>query len=1792
MKIKVKNKKKWVVIISISLVLGILIYVLQNTGIVSQSLNLLLTPYLEKTLKRKVYIGKISSNFFNKIILKDIIVSDSGSFEEGIFLKSKRVVFYYNFWDIFRKKEKSKINKVVVVSPHLFLTKEENKWNIGKVTSSAKSSLPFVLLPKEVIVKKGKLFIDEEGKYFSFQDVSGEFNFYQDKIITGNIWVKREIGTKEKLKLFGHVDLNKKSFDLNVDMKEIDPAYCSEFIKWSPRIKFLEGKLDLNFCIKGIFPLKKEFLKQVIFDGTINLKKGVVKIDPYPEKLSNINGKLVLNNKKIEVSKLTLDIADSPFSFSGRIENPVLQPNFNLQLLSQDFDFSLLRKLFSQGKYLEEMKLEGRGKIDLKVKGSISDLIFTGEVKGEKGRINDAQIDNLMVDFKYNKNVFNLSKFSFQMGEGGVYAGGVLDFNLPALVEKPDFFIYAKNINLDFLSKMFGLGEIEGKSNFYLKVKGSLLSPRITGKISLFDLNMEEEKFKTLRAGFKYENKRLEITGKTDNQRYKIRSRVELTKERIKIDAFNVVLSNKGKINIVGSILNEKDKKVDLKLNAENIEGKELPYLKRYFHDIEGGFDFKGRVKGKLIAPFLSGRLFSSNLMIAGNSSDFNAQIKLNKDVLDIVSFKLSEYSGFFKMKLKGDKIGKAKLTANLAKAKMFFTLFGLPEANIDNQTELTGTLLIDGSFGDFKRLKVEGKIDLSPLVGFKEVSLDRVKADFFIENKVLKINTLHVGQKNGEALVCGLIGLDNRAESENKIKLAVNFTSFQSGEVIINGKTDYTGSIIYQPTLNIEGNMRSSNLKVNDKEFKKASSNIGYKEKTINFTSLNLDEEYKGKLKIDFSKKPNVKGNMSVNIKKISSLFSLVPDKFSKLSIPKGQIKGKFFISGLLSDPDIRAYLHIFKAQFRNINFDFLSNLFYHKGRLKVKTNLLQIGKEGRVYVSGSVSFKDKQVEGAGTNLLFKLSKINLKLLKNLLKTEKKIKLEGIAGGTLNLTGSLSDPVWVGDIQTCNGNIESFKFRELDTKFILTDKKIMFSRFSAKREEGEIVFSPGSYFDFNQSDLWQFQIKPVLKNINLFNVSFFGGFQGKGSVGFSPVLKVKAEVITDNLWVNHHNFEKENLKISFHKNQLEFISFNEKDKYLEGKIDFSNKPAIIFDKVKIYKKGEEIFSAGGLLDVEKDKTNLLIRGLNSGIEVETVINLLNIRIFQMTGRSRFNLKIKGNLKEPFFSCNLDIMQGSLAGLKFDNLKSSLYTKKRMIIIEELNVTRKNEHLLTGSGEIPFVFTQKGKEENRMQKLNLSLSLQSKEGLSLLSSLSDKIKKIKGDVEGKLKVKGTLAKPEIKGYLAINDAQISSKDVMRKIKNFKVDIQMEGEQIRIKKIYGEIGKGNINIWGRMHLKEFFKLEKFDLYMETSKERGIPLSLKDIPIPQNTFFDRLFPNLPSSGEAKISAHFYGNSQDYHIDGTAELFNTHFTYPPVPMKKIWEDRAYRESKQWSFLNQAIWNFQINAVENVWYENQFANANVKGWIKLKDKTKKIRVSGKVEAIKGDVNYVGTNFEIKEATLEFKDGVGYLEGKAETLVQRLESQTSDDGRWTEDIIVMVFEKGKLGEVKPIFYSKNFPDTNSEQAMRLAIAGVDVDNMPAEERETFLKREVVRLLDSTLASPFIKNILKRTGLLDVVKVTKEDEKVEQNGYSTIDTQSGQASIWNGTTITVGKYLNDRLFLGYSLGLYDKLQNKLDIKQEIEMSYRLKRSLYIKSILGLEEEEKKVFLEHQWRFGWQEEKEE
>lgn len=1798
-------KKRWLIVIAVFLLLNLSIYIMLQTGILSQSLTLLVTPYIEKTFNRKVYMGKISLNFINKIVINDVIVSNPGTFEEGVFFKSHKIVLYCNLWHIFSRREKSSVNKIVFFSPHLFLSKKEDKWNLSRKSLSKKQTPPFLLLPKEVIFKEGKINLDIEDvmgkkRCFYLQDVSGKLNLYKKGIISGDVWLGRDADFLEKLRISGDINLDKKFFDLKVNVKSLDSNYCTKLIKWNEKVKLVGGKLNLDFFLKGFFPLKKDFLKGITFGGVADLKKGVVKITDYPFDLSHINGRLMFNNKEIEVSNLHINIGNSPVSLSGKIKNPLSLPAFDLNVFSSCFDFSLFPKIFPNRDYLKKINPHGKSKININIGGTTSNLIFTGKMRGEENRINNIKIEDLVMDFEYSENILNLTNLFFRIGEGEVFGNGTLDFNIPSSVTaitEQGFLLRAKNIDISLLKEALGLKKIIGMSNLSFQVKGPILFPQIKGRINLLDLHLGEERFKSFKVDFKYQNEKLEIVGETDDKHYKFRSHVEIKKDKLKINKFNIVMFDKGEIDILGNIYRQGIKKINLKVKARDIDCKKMPYFKQYFDKGKGLFNFTGEVKGDINTPILDGKLFSSNLMVNGAVLDFSTKIWMTKHILHISSFKLNGYSGFIRVRLDKERTGEAKLIAKDADVRILFDLFNLPFPDLDNQTKLKGMVAFNGSFKNLEKLKIKGEIELSPLVSFKKVSLDKLKIDFSIINRILTINNFYAEQKKGKASLSGTVGLNKQIDNETKF--FTDFTNFQIGYVKLNGKIDYVGGVVYQPTLTMKGDMEAFNLRLNSKKYKLASSKVSYKHKVFHFTSFNLGKEYQGWFKFNFLKTPLVEGELFINVDKISSIFSLLPTKVESSSMPKGQIKGKVWISGILSNPNIKTNLRILDGQFRNIDFTFLSTILYYNGLLTIESAFGRFKEGGEIGILGSVYLKKKFENLEQLNLTFSLNRVNLRFLECFLKKDKKIKLKGITQGKVRLGGSFPAPLVSANIKMKldHTNIGPFDIKEIETRFILTNKKITFSHFSAQEEEGKIQLLSGSFLDFSKLPLWQFQIAPVLKNINFAGISFFGGFQGKGDIRFSPVLEIKSEILTNNLWVNQYNFEKETVKVSFEKNRLKFLPVSKKNRYLLGEVNLDNKFMFVFDKVRLIRDGNEIFSLNGKIDLKEDKTDLLIKGLNEGVDVGSIMSLLNITAPQMSGKSKFNLRLRGNLKYPLFSCNMDIKEGSLGDFEFDNLRSSLYTKGKAIIINQLDIIKKERYFLSGSGEIPFIFTQAQRkevkeQERKTQEINVNFSLiQGEGGLVALSSLSDKIKKAKGDIEGNLKISGTLSKPDVKGYLLIYDAEIYGKDIMRKVKNLKVDIQLIDNQIRIRKIYGKVGKGDINIWGRIYLKEFFGVERFDIYMETSKEKGIPIFLEDIPIPQSTVFDRLFPNLSSRGEVKLSAHLYGEPMAYYIDGVAELVDTHFTYPPLSIKKIWEARGYKKGKGWTFLNQAIWNFQINTGENVWYENEFVNVNIKGGLRLKGKTKEIKVSGKIEAIKGDLNYLKTTFSIKEANLEFQNGVGYLEGKAETRVQRVEPQSKEESKWVEDVVVMILEKGRLGQVKPKFVSKNYPHTSQEEAMRLAITGVDVGNMTPQDKEVFLKREVVRLVDATLASPLIKNVLRRTGLVDIVKVTRK-EQVAEGTETPVNSDTEVSDILKGTTITLGKYLSDRFFLGYSMGLHEELQDRLSLRQEVEMSYRLKHRLYLKGLLGLGESEKKVFLEHQWRFGWEKEEKE
>jgi translocation and assembly module TamB len=299
------------------------------------------------------------------------------------------------------------------------------------------------------------------------------------------------------------------------------------------------------------------------------------------------------------------------------------------------------------------------------------------------------------------------------------------------------------------------------------------------------------------------------------------------------------------------------------------------------------------------------------------------------------------------------------------------------------------------------------------------------------------------------------------------------------------------------------------------------------------------------------------------------------------------------------------------------------------------------------------------------------------------------------------------------------------------------------------------------------------------------------------------------------------------------------------------------------------------------------------------------------------------------------------------------------------------------------------------------------------------------------------------------------------------------------------------------------------------------------------------------------------HAFGQLKDYQLTGNITLTNTHLTYPPK--------RSAAGSSSIDWLDYAHWNLEIVGGENTWYENELVEANVKGKLAFTGPTDALNVSGRVEAVRGTLQYLGNDFRIREAALDFYNNTAYLAGIAEAQV-------------AQDMVILTVNKNKLDDIRPHFTSRNDPQMSEQKVINMLVYGPKINQLTGEEQNKVLVKEMLKIVDSTLNTRIIKPVVKKLGLDRVIDVVRIKTEVTQHAA-----EGTAGPVWKGSSVSIGKYLGSRFFLGYNTILEEELNsNKLALKHQVEMDYHLKGSKYLK--MRIDEKERFMGIENQIRF--------
>ncbi|MBN1621463.1 MAG: translocation/assembly module TamB domain-containing protein [Endomicrobiales bacterium] len=1037
---------------------------------------------------------------------------------------------------------------------------------------------------------------------------------------------------------------------------------------------------------------------------------------------------------------------------------------------------------------------------------------------------------------------------------------------------------------------------------------------------------------------------------------------------------------------------------------------------------------------------------------------------------------------------------------------------------------------------------KREGKINISlNNLFYDKTYMGDGRMTFWMTPKVAIIKNLSLHSGKGTITGHGQIGLES---GNNPCNIALKFHNYPIKNNLIHGPLEIKGKLHRNALWEFTGKLYSEIFQFSHWPKRSLKAKINISKNEVIISELIWYTLAKGELIFDLNQNIVTGGFQLSNI----PLENLVRNM-------QGYLEGEVDISGKMFSPTIKLKYRVPETKYKSITFTHngkisLINKSVYFEEVNISTGTSKLELKGRIWPKLTL-----------IGDMYSISPSNIKPLVKL-----PFNLDGSFTGPIKIDGNLDAPEITMELKAKNILIDKNEIDEIKFKLKTTKSNIEIENLVAKFKDSELHFLKDSIVDLQNKYV---DLKTECRNIHLGPIDLFGSLNIKGNwfITLDKKVSITTVIHVKSLWINEHNLIDSTLGLKYENKTLTFLPQKNQELQISGNIDLAGIPQFKFQRLKINWKNEGIFILDG--EIGKNKWEFLITGKQSS--ANALAEVLDLPI-PMSGELDINLIGQGSLDKPELEGSLNLYNGQFAYIPFDNLNIQFNAQNDVLTLSNAKLIKKDQYSFRASGYIPFFLTKGAKKRVENNPLDLNINIE--EGtLSFLKELSKDIKSARGDIKAQIHLTGTLSKPMGNGFLRITNATIQSKKYFQKLANLNVECTWDKNILNIDEFTGQIGQGQMQLNGNITFSGF-KPNNYNLIWQSVGKKGISISVPQLPIPSPLFKgeELEFLSTLSKGDPRFYMHFNGPSDNILLSGWVELDNTHFSYPSLAKKGDEEDIF---SGLWDRIS---WDLDLRSGKSTWYDNELVSVNIQGGIKLTGSGAYPTVNGSAESIRGSVTYLGTDFNIKRANFEVHNGQAYLEGEAET-------EVFGKTEGIADTIVMYVDKAQIQDIQPRFVSKNNSKLTSKEALSKATGIESLDSMS----NSILRRQLVRFFDSSLATPIAKNLLRRSGLADSFRVQYVDK--EQVEEETTGDSSNASNILSGTKYSLEKYLSDKVLLGYSV-TFDEIANKLDLRHEIELSYRWKKNLFLKGLYQVPthnpflQYDKRITLEQRWRFGW------
>ncbi len=557
-------------------------------------------------------------------------------------------------------------------------------------------------------------------------------------------------------------------------------------------------------------------------------------------------------------------------------------------------------------------------------------------------------------------------------------------------------------------------------------------------------------------------------------------------------------------------------------------------------------------------------------------------------------------------------------------------------------------------------------------------------------------------------------------------------------------------------------------------------------------------------------------------------------------------------------------------------------------------------------------------------------------------------------------------------------------------------------------------------------------------------------------------------------------------------------------------------------------KQGDGVLAAqgtaamGGPLDIEVSG-----RGLDAGLLTAWLDSTVDAR-----GKLTFTAQVTGTSYSPHAAMSLEINGGGVANATFDALYGLFILDKGSIHVNQLMFT-KGPHRASAYGTIPLAaLNREGRAQATVaDQMDLKVRLEQAD-LSILPLLTDEVAWASGATKGEVTIGGTLAQPLLHGSIVIKDGTVKLKPLADPIQKVGVDIQFEGDKINIITFDGSMGGGSYRLSGTASINGL-ALADYRLLLVLDK-LGV----------NHKYFKG-----PLEGTLTLNS---GNGKPV-LGGQLIFDSTTINVPLVP--------------EFSPTGLDIGlDLEIVAAKKVRLFNPyFYDLLVEGKAQFAGSTAAPRTSGSFSVVRGTVNYLRTQFKVDTGRADFVRHRSFLP------VVRLSAETK-----LEYTRVKLAVNGPPDAME--FHLSSEPAMNQQQILSLLTLRSrysDKQSAGDSSRDTGLGRdEFMGLLDAGLQMTFVaeaEGAFRNSFGLDEFRLVRDTLPSETNVNGKSNRASTSALDREVYNIEIGKYVTDRLFISYTIGV-DHQETSALIRYDLNRRFSITGAVdeYRRQRLGVE----------------------